>query len=267
MSLLRWIPPVLTFAAPLVLTIALLSLLLTPWAVRLADEFKAQLDSRDDVSGVAPGVFRESKQAERVYFVEQVEGDTANISNVFVRSIQNQREGVMVAKSGYQESAPNGDRFLVLLNGTRYEGSPGSAEFRITHFERYAIRIEAFEAKRGVPSAKSTDTWRLIEARSAAALGELAWRIGMPISALVLALLAIPLAFVNPRAGRSMNLILALLVYVVYSNCMSMVQAWIAQGRIGMTAGVFGLHLSMLLLLAGLFHRRIAVTSLLRRMR
>ena len=72
-------------------------------------------------------------------------------------------------------------------------------------------------------------------------------------------LLAIPLAFVNPRGGRSLNLILALLVYVVYSNCMSMLQAWVTQGRIGVGAGLVGVHLVMLLVLATLFYRRLAV--------
>ena len=40
----------------------------------------------------------------------------------------------------------------------------------------------------------------------------------MPLSALILALLAIPMSFVNPRAGRSVNLLFALLTYMVYSN-------------------------------------------------
>ena len=68
-----------------------------------------QLNSRDELSGVAPGVFRESRHAERVFFVEQMEGEANLVGNVFVRSLQHQREGVMVAKRGYQEVAPNGD--------------------------------------------------------------------------------------------------------------------------------------------------------------
>jgi lipopolysaccharide export system permease protein len=264
MSLAAWIRPVLVFAGPLVLTIALLSLFLSPWAVQLAEEYRLQLDSRDDVSGVAPGVFRESKQAERVFFVESVEGEANLVGNVFVRSTQHQREGVMVAKRGFQETAPNGDRFLVLLNGSRYEGPPGSAEFRVTRFERYAMRIEAYETKRGLPSVKSLDSYDLVRLQTRAALGELSYRIGLPISALILSLLAIPLAFVNPRGGRSFNLIFALLLYVVYNNCMNMVQAWIVQGRVGVVTGLVSVHAVMLALLAVLFYRRMAI-SLFRR--
>src|SRR5512146_1678479 len=128
-SLTGWIRPVLAFALPLVFTVALLSFVLTPWAVSKAEELRLLMESRDDVSAVSPGVFQESHQAERVYFVEGVSGSNKLVANVFVSSTQNQKQGVMVARSGFQETMKNGDRFLVLLNGRRYEGKPGSAEY------------------------------------------------------------------------------------------------------------------------------------------
>jgi len=263
-SLYGWIGPVLAFALPLVFTIALLSMLLSPWSVRLAEEYKVQLNSRDEISSVAPGVFRESRRADRVYFVEQLEGQGELVGNVFVRSLQHQREGVMVARRGYQEVAENGDRFLVLLDGRRYEGTPGTAAFRVTRFERYAMRVEAREARPTVPTVKSLDTYQLLLLHTPHALGEIAWRVGLPISALILSLLAIPLSFVNPRSGRSLNLVLALLVYIVYSNCMSVVQAWVVQERVGIVGGILSLHLTMVVVLAGLFYRRVSVFSLRR---
>src|SRR3970282_2269180 len=93
MSLTDWIRPVLIFAAPLVLVIGLLSLALSPWAVTTSEELRRQMDSRDDVSAISPGVFRESRQAERVYFVEEVSGTANLVANVFVSSIQNEKQG------------------------------------------------------------------------------------------------------------------------------------------------------------------------------
>ena len=70
----------------------------------------------------------------------------------------------MVAARGFQEIAANGDRFLVLLNGRRYEGEPGSAEYKIYEFERYAMRIETADARAPrAPTTKST-----VHARAAA---------------------------------------------------------------------------------------------------
>ena len=93
---------------------------------------------------------------------------------------------------------------------------------------------------------------------------ELLWRIGVPVSAIILAVLAIPLSFVNPRAGRSANFLLALFVYLVYNNMMTIGQAWVASGRISFLAGLIGIHLFMFCLLPLLFFRRIAVFSFTR---
>jgi lipopolysaccharide export system permease protein len=265
MSLTRWIRPVLLFAAPLVLVIAFLSLVLSPWAVSNSEEVRRQMEGRSDVATIAPGVFRESRQAERVYFVEEVAGEQNLVANVFVSSTQHGRQGVMVAARGFQETAENGDRFLVLLNGLRYEGEPGSREYRIYEFERYAMRIETAESRAPrVPTTKSLTTSDLLRAPTPRNLAELSWRVGLPAATLILSLLAIPLSFVNPRAGRSMNLILALLVYMTYSNLLSVTQASIAQSRISPALGMLGVHALMLLLLATLFYRRLMVFSLFR---
>ena len=263
-SLTQWVRPVLVFALPLVFTIGLLSLVLSPWAVSKAEEFRRLMESRDDVSAVSPGVFRESRHADRVYFVEEVSGKENLVANVFVSATQHHKTGVIVAEQGFQETMPNGDRFLVLLNGRRYEGEAGTAEYRIAEFERYAMRIEASEMVARAPTTKTAPTAELLQNRTPANMAELSWRIGLPVSALLLSLLAIPLSFVNPRAGRSMNLLLALLIYATYSNLLSIVQASIAQSRIDLTLGVWGVHALMAALLVVLFYRRVMVFSLFR---
>jgi lipopolysaccharide export system permease protein len=268
MSLTQWIRPVLTFAAPLVLMIALLSLVLSPWAVTNIEEVRRQMDSRSDVTHVTPGVFREARHAERVYFMEEVPGAENIVANVFVSSTQHGRQGVMVAARGFQEIAENGDRFLVLLNGRRYEGEPGSKEYKVYEFERYAMRVETVESREpSMPTSKSLSTLDLLREPTPRNLAELSFRVGLPTATLILSLLAIPLSFVNPRAGRSLNLVLALLIYMTYSNLISITQASIAQSRISPLTGVLGVHAVMLLLLFALFYRRLMVFSLFRLVR
>lgn len=260
-GLTRWIVPVLWYALPIVAVIALLSLALSPWALTKAEEFQDRLRSRDDVSAAAPGVFRESGQGDRVYFIEKVEAGKNHISNVFVQSVQNGKMGTVAAQEGLQETAPNGDRFLVLLNGTRYEGVPGQYDFKIVQFERYAMRIETQEAKRTALRLQSLPTPHLLQNPNSWNLSELEWRIGVPLSALVLALLAVPMSFVNPRAGRSLNLIVALVVYMIYNNSISVSNAWVGQGRIGALAGFLTIHLLMFIVMAGMFYHRLSVFS------
>ncbi len=262
-SLVAWLRPVTVYSVPFVMLIALLSLALSPWAVRKAEEFRHQLDSRDDVASISPGVFKESKRADRVFFVEKLTDNLSMVANIFVHSKQNEKTGVMVAARGYAETRPNGDRFLVLLDGRRYEGTPGSAEYKITEFERYAVRIEAEEAAKYFPSNSSAPTRELLDDLTPNNQGELIWRFGIPISALVLSLLAVPLSFVNPRAGRSLNLILSVLLYMIYSNLLSISQSWVGQGRIPPVLGWAVVHVVMVCLLVFLLWRRISVQPLL----
>ncbi|MGH8706066.1 MAG: LPS export ABC transporter permease LptF [Burkholderiales bacterium] len=256
LSLTAWMNPVLTFAGPIVLVIALLSFFISPWAAQMSEHYRSRVDARDDVSRVEPGAFGESRSRERVFFVESIAGDQSSVQNVFISSLQHRRMGVMMSERGYAETAGNGDRFLVLLGGRRYEGTPGDADFRLMEFERYATRIATKEGDEPEATHKSLSTLALMENPTRANLGELLWRIGMPVSALLLAFLAIPMSFVNPRAGRSVNLLFALLTYMVYSNLLSVSQARVAQGRLAFSTGWWLVHAVMLAVLLALFARR-----------
>lgn len=260
-GLTRWIRPVLGYSLPVVLLIALLSLVISPWALTKTEEYKRRLNSRDDVAAATPGAFRESKQADRVFFLEDVDAEKKRVGNIFVQSVQNGRDGTMVAKEGFQETAANGDRFLVLLNGHRYEGEPGQANYKIAEFKRYAMRIEPVELRQELPSYKATPTMDLIQNPTTWNMGELEWRISLPLSALVLTIMAIPLSYVDPRAGRSFNLINAIVIFMFYNNLVNLGNTWVSQGKIGVWLGFWGLHLLMFALMVVFFYRRTSMST------
>lgn len=261
MSLTRWIRPVMMYSLPVVSLIALLSLVFTPWAMSKMDEVRQKLESRDDIAVAAPGTFRESKQADRVFFLENVAPGNNRVGNIFVQSVQQGKVGTMVAKQGLQEIAPNGDKFIVLLNGTRHEGTPGQLDYKIVEFERYAMRVETVESKKQEPNPKAYTTLYLFENRNSWNLAELNWRFGLPISALILAVLAIPFSFVNPRAGRSFNLISAFVLYMLYNNLISVINSWVGQEKVAEGTGLLGIHGIMIALILVLFYYRQAVFS------
>ena len=263
LPLTAWLKPVMTFALPQVAVIAVLSLFISPWAAQMGEQYQTRVAARDDVSRVSPGVFGETTNKERVFFVESVSGDAKTVQNVFVSSVQQHRGGVSMSRTGYTDAAPNGDRFIVLESGRRYEGNPtDGAEYRVTEFERYAARIETKESDQPVMTHKQLPTWVLVGNLTNQNLGELVWRFGVPISALVLVMLAIPISFVNPRAGRSANLLFALFTYVVYSNLLSVSQARVAQGRLDFGVGWWLVHAVMVLLLVVMFAQRMQLIRL-----
>jgi len=259
-SLLAWIGPVLRFAWPIMVAIALLSFFVTPWSQAQIEESRERFSQRDDVSRVAPGRFIESGNADRVFFVESVDFNTGQVRNVFVsaRSKDRTRETLVVAENGVIEVAPNGDRFIVLKSGRRYEGSTGKFEYRTLEFDRYAIRIEARpDQPIGQRRAKTLPTAQLVAQPSPNNLGEFMWRISAPIMALLVTLLAIPLSYTNPRVGRSFNLIIAVLAFAIYVNLLNTVQAYVQQERLSFGIGVWILHAAVLLVVVAFFARRL----------
>jgi lipopolysaccharide export system permease protein len=262
LSLAAWMKPVMLFALPQIAVITALSLVISPWAAQMAEQYRTKVEARDDVSRVSPGVFGETSNKERVFFVESVSGDASAVQNVFVSSVHQKRHGVSMSRTGRTETAQNGDRFIVLEDGRRYEGMPGDEEYRVMEFDRYAARIETKESGDPQLTHKSLPTLSLIEDPTNVNLGELLWRVGVPVSAAVLALLAIPMSFVNPRAGRSLNLLFALFTYIVYSNLLSVSQAKVAQGRLDFALGLWLVHAGMVLLLLLMFAQRMQIIRL-----
>jgi lipopolysaccharide export system permease protein len=260
--LTAWLKPVMLFALPQIAVITALSLFISPWAAQMAGQYTARLESREDVSRVSPGVFGETANRTRVFFVESVSGDSSAVQNVFVASAHGTRSGVSMSRSGHTETAPNGDRFIVLERGRRYEGAPGDPEYKVTEFDRYDARIEVKEGKEVTPNQKNLPTWDLMASPTNQNLAELLWRIGIPISALVLVLLAVPMSFVNPRAGRSANLLFALFTYIVYSNLLSVSQARVATGRMDFSVGWWLVHAGMVVLLVVMFAQRMQLIRL-----
>jgi lipopolysaccharide export system permease protein len=257
LSIAAWIKPVLQFAFPVALVCGLLSLVLTPWSQSQSVEYQRLLASRDDVSMVTPGVFRESRGSDRVFFVDKLTERDDAVNNIFVQSVQRGRLGVIVAQRGYVETAENGDRFIVLERGRRYEGTPGLLDYRTVDFDRQAIRIEPKEAQRQAPSTKALATFDLLSEGRPEQVAELHWRISLPLAVVVMALFAIPLSVVNPRSGRSWNLIVAVLVYALYNNLLSIFQAWTAQGKISPWVGLWPVHGVMVAALVFLFYRQL----------
>jgi lipopolysaccharide export system permease protein len=257
LSIAAWIRPVLQFSLPIAVVCALLSLAIAPWSQAQSVEYQRLLESRDEVSSVTPGVFRESRSSDRVFFVDKLSERDDVVNNVFVQSTQDNRMGVMVAQRGFIETAENGDRFVVLMNGRRYEGTPGTLDYRTVDFDRYALRIEPREAKRSAPSSKAMTTLDLLNEGKPEQMAEFHWRLALPIAVFIMGLFAIPLAFVNPRSGRSWNLILAVLIYVLYNNLLSIFQAWTAQQKIHPWVGLWPVHAAMLALVVLLFYRQL----------
>jgi lipopolysaccharide export system permease protein len=251
-----WVRPVLLFSAPMVLLIAFISFVAMPWSVKKQTEYEHILESRDEVSTLTPGMFTEFGQGKRVHFVESVSADGLHVGNIFVQSQMHGRTGVMVARQGHVATLDKGERFLVLEDGRRYEGTPGEADFRLGEFTSYAVRIQPQAMEQTAINAHMMTMGELWRQPTPVNMGEWVWRVGYPISALLLVLLAVPMSYVNPRAGRSMNVVFAILIYVAYNNFVGLSEGWVTRARMPAGSALLLVHGGMLLLLLGFYWQR-----------
>jgi lipopolysaccharide export system permease protein len=255
-SLTQFIKPVGVFATPIIILIAFFVFVGWPWSNQQNKLIRARFQQRDEVSLLAPGQFRESTVSHRVFFIEKMSPDQSHVENVFVTSTENGKVNVVVSKFGHTETQKDGNRFVVLENGRRYDGEPGHPDFRIMEFERYGIKIQS-QPVVTTPTATGTPTLELLRNPTRDNLAEFAWRAGLPLIGINLMLLAIPLAYQNPRRSRTINLVMAVLIYLTYSNVLNVVQSWIQQGKMSFPVGLVGLHVVVAAIVVFIFWLRV----------
>ena len=156
-----------------------------------------------------------------------------------------------------------GENYIVLLDGKRYEGGRETDEFTTVKYKEYGILIEKDIPSLSAISARVTK----IEAKRTTELlsqpisnkrfqAEFLWRLSLPISTFILIIIAIPLSFNNPRSGRSMNIIAAILLFVIYNNAVSISNSLIATGQLSIWIGSWFSHFIFLSIAIYLIYRR-----------
>ncbi|MDQ2150293.1 LPS export ABC transporter permease LptF [Alcaligenaceae bacterium C4P045] len=269
LSLADWFRPVLRVAIPISIVIAVLTLVASPWAYRQIGEYRQRFEQRSDLAKVTAGQFAESGDGSRVFFADEPQQQSDELGNVFVRQIDPEWHSLLTTHSAHTETMPNGDRFLVMGAGHRYDLKPGTSELRMIEFERYGVRIEsrsdansAAEARAAAErSSKARPTELLVQDNTDSSWSQIMWRISLPLAALNLALLAIPLGAVNPRMGRSGDLLIAGLVALLYMNMINLTRAWISDGRLSFSIGVWLIHAVVAALMAALMIKRLRVKA------
>ncbi|MBC3872819.1 LPS export ABC transporter permease LptF [Undibacterium flavidum] len=262
LSLTRWIAPILSVALPLTILVGTLSLVVSPWANEQMQEVRNRYEKREDIAKVAPGKFQESRGGGRVSFVEEVSGDLSKVQNIFTSMMNDGRSSVIIAKEGKVEIDAHGDRFLVMSQGRRYDGLPTEGDFQMMQFEKYAVLLSAqSNLDANNKSAKALPLRTLIDEPNPTRDGELLWRVSLPFMGLLLMLLAIPLGYVNPRVGRSANMIVALILVAVNLNILNMLQLAVVQGKVSFWRASWPMHVVVAILIALFFMWRLKVNS------
>ncbi|MDH3637189.1 MAG: LPS export ABC transporter permease LptF [Gammaproteobacteria bacterium] len=256
-GLSNFLKPLAVLAALTAGLVATFSFYLGPLAVRAGHSIEQEFKQRSEISGVVPGVFMETRSGGGVYFVERYDRDAGRYENVFVYKSSFKKEGVVVAKYGFQRiDELTGDPFLILRNGTRYEGNPGEPNYRVLDFETYALRIEQRNQISTILPVKGRSIGALMRSDHPQLVGEWHWRIAKVMVVPILALFALVFSHVNPREGRLLGMVLAFLAYFLYSNMLGFGVALMKKGELEGGWGLLAIHAMFLVLAVYFFMRR-----------
>lgn len=250
--------PLLRLGGVLGTALLVLALFVGPWAAEQSFLVRKHAEHEAEVAVFESGRFKSTRDGTAVYYAEHVDQNTLALDNVFVQRVERvpaeagkprtsrfgDRVSLITARTGRQETDPaTGTRRLVLRDGRRYSGVPGEPEFSVIEFKEHGVVIDIADPDLASDDRRLRPTSELIAEGGPEALAELHWRLGVPLSALVFVLLAVPLSRANPREGRYARLAAAILVYVIYSNLLGVSRLWLDRGTLAPEIGLWPVHL------------------------
>ncbi|OZO27956.1 LPS export ABC transporter permease LptF [Pseudomonas aeruginosa] len=228
--------------------VAWLSLFLAPQGI---NQFALMLNKQDTLTEfdtLVPGRFQAMRDGTRVTYTEELSKDRGELAGIFISqkdlNSSNQERGIsiLVAEKGTQNIQADGSRYLILHNGYRYDGNPGQANYRAIQYDTYGVMLPKPEASSEVSERDAVPTADLFGSDNPRYQAELQWRLSTPLLVFVVTLLAVPLSRVNPRQGRFLKLLPAILLYMGYLALLIAVRGQLDKGKIPMAIGLWWVH-------------------------
>ncbi len=241
--------PMFWLMVPLVIGVAWLAISGSPMAMSAVDRIGAEARREADLASIEPGRFTVFGPDRAVVYGHNVTPD-GYMEKVFMqRMVDDGVVEVVISEFGEMvESEDPNIRLLVLHDGRRYEGIPGTSRFRVVEFAEHGVPYRLPSLETPEPEPRTMPFASLLASNDPEHTAELQWRIGVPLSTLILAILAVPLSKSRPRAGRYGRITIGLLVFIIYLNMMSAAKAWIEQSAISPSLGIWWVHAAVLLL-------------------
>ncbi len=209
------------------------SMWLGPWSSRHQDEVLAEAKANPGMAALAQGQFKQATDGNSVLFIESVEG--SSFKDVFLAQLRpkgNARPSVIVADSGHLSVRPDGSQVVTLNTGTRFEGTALLRDFRITDFQDYVAIVGHQTVALNPDDTSQMDMRTLWQSDKPNARAELHWRITLVLTVFIMALMVVPLSVVNPRQGRVLSMLPAMLLYLIFFLLQTSLKSNAAKGKI-----------------------------------
>lgn len=240
------------------LMVAGLSLYITPMGAARSQALLDDPRSSQGINTLTAGRFQTQRRSDMVSYAETVEAETGLMRSVFLSQREEDSKGnttmvVTIAQEGeIIVDDKSGARYLELRNGYRYQGIPGQLNYKIAGFERFGELIpQPKDSIRKVYPVDGRPTSQLMKSDRHEDIAALQWRLSIPLTVPIVALIALSLSRTDHRRGRYVKMAPAFLIYLGYLLLLTNIRSGLEKGDLAIFPGVWGVHLGFLAL-AGL---------------
>ncbi len=233
--------------------VATLSLWVAPAGVLKTQQLFNEQAAMTEFDTLSAGRFQSLGSGQRVTYAGGLSEDRTQLQDLFITEraggggdTVDSGVGVLVAETGRQQMNADGSRYLVLYDGYRYDGTPGSADFRVISYDTYGVLLPKPEIATEVTDHEAIPTLALFGQADIDLQAELQWRLALPLLVFVVAFFAVPLSRVNPRQGRFLKLLPAVMLYMAYLALLISARGWMESGKLPAALGLWWVHLLFL---------------------
>jgi len=193
------------------------------------------------------GRFHVTPDGKTVFYAETHNADEALEEGVFIfeapkgMPTKGNPWEVITAKVGYWSYQNEQSPYLILETGWRYEGIPGHADYVRLRFARFGrkIAISPIEVPELRRTRRTSTLWHSYEKGD---IAELEYRTSLPLTVLLLALLAVPLGVIQPRQGKFARLLPGMIVFLLYMNALSVCRRYVENETLSAYVGLWWVH-------------------------
>ncbi|TVR91764.1 MAG: LPS export ABC transporter permease LptF [Wenzhouxiangellaceae bacterium] len=217
----RCFAPVLVLVAAWAAMLMLVAGWVAPYAVERGAEVMTAAARQALVAGLQPGQFERFDGGRLTVYVGGFESGDDELTEILIQHADPDRPELITAAAGRLWMDPaDGSRYLSLIDGhqIRHGPDPAGSPLHELRFARNDIRLPMPDSGARLDPEMIARLPALLRPLSPDQRRELQWRLAPSLAALVLGVLAVPLSYRSPRQGRWGSLVLALGLYLIYSN-------------------------------------------------
>jgi len=230
------------------LIVGYISFWVSPTILHWRHQLRYQAATAAIVQMLTPGKFHQLGSGKEVLYVKELGRDRQSASGFFIAR-KNQQDkyswDIITAKRGQiEEDADSSERFVALYDGYRYKGVAGRNDFQVIKFKKYGLQLpqntsEKVTDPRALPTKELFTNTSKVDYKK---IAELQWRISVPLSVWILALLALPMSEIKPRKGRYQKVLPAVICYIVYANLLFLGKSMVSSNKISPILGLWWIH-------------------------